>query len=131
MNDAEIVQLAARFGLSVADFLDRHARKLGSRWSLNEVAVGMGGGRRGFDCIFLDRERVPGKAVCSVYEDRPTQCRTWPFWPEVLESEREWEATKRVTPCPGMGSGALHSLMQIRVQRDTDRSAGATPSRHP
>lgn len=131
MSDDEALTLAHVCGLSLADFLEQYARKLGTRWSLKEVAVGMDGGRRGFDCIFLDRAKVPGKALCGVYGARPTQCRTWPFWSEMLESERAWEAAKRVTPCPGMGNGALHTFVEINIQRDTDRHAGATPTAHP
>ncbi len=131
MTDAEALRLAAQVGLELSEFLARFARRLGNRWSLQEIPVGMDGGRRGFDCIFLDRESVPGKAVCSVYDARPTQCRTWPFWSEMLESERAWLGAKRVTPCPGMGSGPLYSLHQINVQRDTDRHEGAAPAPHP
>eukprot|EP00961_Rhodomonas_salina_P046921 629705-Rhodomonas_salina.2 len=29
---------------------------------------------------------MKGKAICSLYEARPKQCRTWPFWPENLAS---------------------------------------------
>ena len=131
MSDDESRALAERFGLPLAVFLEKYARKLGTRWSLNEVSVGMSGGRRGFDCVFLDRTKVPGKALCSVYESRPTQCRTWPFWSENLDSEQIWENVKRVTPCPGMGAGQLHTFVEICIKRDTDRHAGATPPLHP
>ena len=38
-------------------------------------------------CIFLGEN---GKE-CSIYELRPTQCRTYPFWPRLLESSESWE----------------------------------------
>jgi Fe-S-cluster containining protein len=72
----------------------------------------------GYDCTFLDRQTMPGRAVCSIYEDRPTQCRTWPFWPENIRTSRDWNAARRRTPCPGMGQGRIVPLEQIRVQRD-------------
>ena len=71
---------------------------------------------KGLDCEFLDREKIPGKAVCGVYEDRPAQCRTWPFWPSVIKSKQTWERAKRV--CPGIDKGKKYTLVQIRVQRD-------------
>ena len=37
-------------------------------------------------CIFL---REDGKQ-CSIYESRPIQCRTYPFWPRLLSNEGEW-----------------------------------------
>ena len=59
------------------------------------------------DCMFLKNKR------CSTYEARPTQCRTWPFWPEVL-NPKSWK--KEVASfCPGIGKGTLWSKEQIEV----------------
>ena len=56
-------------------------------------------------CIFLD-----GKS-CGVYDARPTQCATWPFWPESM-NERVWH--DEVAPfCPGVGRGRLHTREEI------------------
>ena len=44
-----------------------------------------------FDCIFLDRETQPGLALCKVYQNRPLQCKTWPFWPELLRDQASWK----------------------------------------
>ena len=32
-----------------------------------------------YDCVFLDRAAVPGKALCKLYEARPSQCRYYYF----------------------------------------------------
>jgi hypothetical protein len=106
-------RMAASMGVSEEDFYDRYARRIGGRWSLIERKME---GR--YDCIFLDRESVPGKAICSLYEARPTQCRTWPLWPENLVTPRSWDDAKRVTPCPGMDRGPLIPVESIRIQRD-------------
>ena len=106
-------RMAEFLGLDEATFLRRHARRLTSGWSLKERKTA-----HGFDCVFLDRDSVPGKAVCSLYDARPTQCRTWPFWKENIESPEAWEASRRDTPCPGMGKGALVPVEAIRIQRD-------------
>jgi len=59
-------------------------------------------------CIFLKDKR------CSVYEGRPTQCRTWPFWPEVMNA-KTWK--KEVAAfCPGVGKGHTISAAQIQMQ---------------
>jgi uncharacterized protein len=110
--------MAARLGLDEGDFLDRFTRRIGMRRSLNERKTAFG-----YDCIFLDRKTLPGKAICGLYEARPMQCRTWPFWPENLESPEAWQAVKARTPCPGMDSGPLHDFVSITIERDRDRKA--------
>jgi Fe-S-cluster containining protein len=87
-------KLAARLGISMEEFLRRYTKETSLGRSLAEKRS-----PHGLDCIFLDREKVPGKAVCGVYEDRPVQCRTWPFWKEIIQSKASWERTKRT--CPG------------------------------
>ena len=42
---------------------------------------------------------------CSIHPAKPTQCRTFPFWPELLERESEWKGTAKF--CPGIGKGPL------------------------
>lgn len=112
ITDDETVALAKRFKLTVTAFIERYTHMLSEGRSLIERKT-----RFGYDCIFLDREKIPGKAVCGVYEDRPKQCRTWPFWPSNLSSRRAWLEAKR--KCPGMDSGKLVPLTQIRIQRDS------------
>ena len=110
-TEDEAVAIARRLGVSVELFHERYARDTIVGKSLVEVET-----QFGYDCVFLDRRAVPGKAVCSLYEDRPEQCRTWPFWASNLTSERAWEAASR--GCPGIGSGPTYSPQYIRISRD-------------
>jgi len=57
------------------------------------------------DCEFLKENR------CGVYEARPSQCRTWPFWPENMGA-KAWKKDV-VDFCPGVGKGRLHSAEEI------------------
>ncbi len=48
---------------------------------------------------------------CSIYAARPTQCRTFPFWPQIVESKLTWEQAAK--DCPGINCGTLHSAVDI------------------
>jgi Fe-S-cluster containining protein len=45
-------------------------------------------------CIFLE------EGTCTVHEAKPTQCRTWPFWEELLESPEAYRE-QVLDFCPG------------------------------
>ena len=66
-----------------------------------------------YDCVFYSRE-----SGCTVYADRPLQCRTWPFWRANLRDHEEWEAT--ADDCPGMNSGELHDAAHIAATAEND-----------
>ena len=42
---------------------------------------------------------------CSIHPAKPTQCRLYPFWPELVENRKAWNREKR--KCPGIGIGEL------------------------
>ena len=42
---------------------------------------------------------------CSIHAVKPTQCRIFPFWPELVESRREWKKAAKF--CPGLDHGPL------------------------
>ena len=62
-----------------------------------------------YDCIFL------GEKGCTIYEGRPLQCRTYPFWPSIIESRQNWESEKH--SCPGIGNGKVISKDEIEKLR--------------
>ena len=70
------------------------------------------------DCIFFDKERG-----CTVYEDRPRQCRTWPFWRYNVYSPRHWK--REAKRCPGMNRGHLYPADLIRKLSEDDGSSGS------
>jgi uncharacterized protein len=57
---------------------------------------------------------------CGVYPARPTQCRTFPFWPENLKSKAAWDKLQGY--CPGIDRGPLHPLAMIRSTAAEHRS---------
>lgn len=107
----EIKAAAAKVGMEVGEFMVRYVHKVPEGLSLNERET-----EHGMDCVFLDRESMPGKAVCGLYEARPLQCRTFPWWPENLKSENTWKRTAR--GCEGIGRGPVVRIEEIRIQRE-------------
>ena len=107
VNKAEIEALAAAIGIDVAEFERRYVRKVGIRKSLMEWA--------NEDCIFFHAE----SHTCQVYDVRPRQCRTWPFWPSNLASPKAWQDTAE--HCPGCNRGRLTPLTRILEQLNVIR----------
>lgn len=104
---AEIDALARTMDLEDSEFERAFVRRVGVRRSLLELPNG--------DCVFFDRVT----RRCRVYEVRPRQCRTWPFWGSNIRSSGDWEEICRV--CPGIGEGPVFPLEQIDTQAATVR----------
>ncbi|MBM4023531.1 MAG: YkgJ family cysteine cluster protein [Planctomycetes bacterium] len=102
VNQAEIDAIAARLGMTPADFEAQHVRHVGVRRSLKE--------RAGGDCVLLH----PETRKCTAYEERPRQCRTWPFWESNLRSPEAW--AEAAESCPGCNKGDLVLLEPIVEQ---------------
>jgi uncharacterized protein len=58
---------------------------------------------------------------CSIHPAKPTQCRTFPFWPELIEHPKEWNRTARF--CPGIGKGPLIQIGAALEMADEQRKA--------
>ncbi|MFH1277577.1 MAG: YkgJ family cysteine cluster protein [Candidatus Eisenbacteria bacterium] len=77
---AEQRPAARALGIPVARFRETHGHDEDGTW----IRV-----TRPKPCPFL------GEEGCSIYEARPEQCRTWPFWPENLASKAAWSRIAR------------------------------------
>jgi Fe-S-cluster containining protein len=100
VDEDEIARLAEFRGETIDGFARQFVRRVGGRYSLIE--------RPGWDCIFWSRE-----SGCTVYEARPVQCRTWPFWPENIATPEDWESIR--PGCPGAGNGRVFTVEEIRA----------------
>jgi uncharacterized protein len=102
VNDEEIQNIAAFLKLSLEEFSNRYLRRVKGRLSLLELP-------KSFDCIFLKDKK------CQIYSVRPIQCRTYPWWPQNLKSEKDWREAARF--CEGIHSDApLVSFETIEQQ---------------
>ena len=103
--------IARTLGVSEDEFLQRYTRDTPEGRSIKDIRPE---GSASWDCVFLAREN--GRTGCSIYEARPAQCRTWPFWRSNLRSRDDWDRASE--SCPGMNTGELQSPEVIRVTRD-------------
>jgi len=113
VTDREIEALARHVSLRVDEFRAVYTRPLRrGEISLRE--------KQNKECVFYQRDRG-----CTVYEQRPRQCRSWPFWGSVVESEERW--SEEAEDCPGMNRGRLHSAEVIARTSETDGTGGFVP----
>ncbi len=59
------------------------------------------------DCVFWDDG-------CTIYPERPRQCRTFPFWGDTLSSPSDWSGLKSLLPRQST-HGRLYPLEEIRA----------------
>lgn len=95
----EAQKLAAMKGMTVDEFGRKHLRRVGIRYSLKEDERNR--------CVMLGEDNR-----CTVYSARPSQCRSFPFWTSALKNEKSWNELKEF--CPGVDSGPLHPIEDIR-----------------
>ncbi len=93
---ADRKRFAGHLGIDVRTFDRRYCERTDGHIHLKNPAA---------DCQFLDGKR------CSVYEGRPSQCRTWPFWPENMNA-KSWNREIK-TFCPGVGKGRVYTQEEI------------------
>jgi Fe-S-cluster containining protein len=105
-------RLANHLGLAPAEFRRRFCGKTEGLWHLADLPAASA-------CRFLDGTR------CTVYEARPTQCRTWPFWPENMDAKK-WDADVAAF-CPGVGRGRLWTEAEIRAVVEQQQRADEEP----
>lgn len=99
ISSEEIETISGYLSLDRQSFLRENALQDEQGWALEDEDHSA--------CIFLQDD------LCSIYDVRPEQCRTFPFWPENLKSAYRWKQLKSY--CPGIDYGILHSREEIRA----------------
>ncbi len=92
----EAKNISLSMGVSTDLFTRNYVRLINGRISLLEHGNG--------DCVMYDNG-------CKIYETRPRQCKTFPFWNSNLSNKTEWQEQKKT--CPGIGKGKLHTAEEI------------------
>ena len=109
VGDAEVEALARARGLGTDEFRARHTREsVGETVLLDREHAGLAD--RPGDCEWLERRR-DGTTSCRVADAKPDQCRSYPFWPRIVDDRESWEHEGE--SCAGIGSGALVEADEI------------------
>lgn len=112
LSKADLARLLGRFGLGFPEFFRRYC-------TLVDTGIGFAlsfAEKKNYDCIFW------GAEGCSIYEDRPVQCSTFPFWNSVLATPETW--AEAGDDCPGINNGELRSREYIEERLWLRRSEG-------
>jgi uncharacterized protein len=123
----EMTKLAAFLQISESEMKRKYCRRVAGQYALKEVINEQTGEH---DCILLKHITVEGsshrKRVCSVYQTRPLQCRTWPFWEGNLSSETAWNRAAK--GCLGMNHGEFFDRQRIEKLRDAKEWPAKPPT---
>ncbi|MEA1891984.1 MAG: YkgJ family cysteine cluster protein [Campylobacterota bacterium] len=71
VSKAEIENISKLLNLEVREFVQRYLFKKGYKYSIKEIEH-----NSSYECVFYDREANG----CKIYEARPSQCISFPFW---------------------------------------------------
>jgi Fe-S-cluster containining protein len=87
VSEQEITRIADYLGQDIDSFVGDYLVRVGSRFCVREVKI-----QGGFYCLFFDEK----KRQCAIYDVRPAQCRTFPFWEYFRDNPEE-----AIRECPG------------------------------
>lgn len=102
LTEKDLNNLTEHFDISQKDFIENFCKiDEGGRLSLNDLPD------ENYRCVMLE----DGK--CSIYDKRPMQCRTFPFWKFAMQDEEHFKVIKET--CPGIDdtNGKLYTKEEI------------------
>jgi Fe-S-cluster containining protein len=105
LTEQDIDRTSAALDISRREFLRRYTRRVHGERILRD---------RDDRCVFLDPD-----GLCRIYETRPLQCRTFPFWKENL-NPRAWK-NAIARDCPGVGRGKVVRRATIEMYLGWER----------
>jgi len=81
INQNEIISLSRLLNITVEELKLKYLNKVNYKFSIKERKLS----EDNFSCAFFDINLKQ----CSIYDARPSQCRTFPFWDYFKNNEKE------------------------------------------
>jgi Fe-S-cluster containining protein len=101
LSVSDLERLAAHFSISLEEFAKKYTRLVEGQYALLDRT-------HSEDCIFLENNR------CTVYEGRPTQCQTFPWWIHNLRDPKDWKEAKE--RCEGIDHPEAPIVPSLEIQ---------------
>lgn len=99
LTEADVARAAGFLGMTAEEFERRYVYRTRRKLRLRVPKLA--------NCHFLEHDR------CAIHPAKPQQCLAFPFWPELVDSAREWRLTARY--CPGIGKGPLVQIAEAQA----------------
>ena len=107
LTEADLKNAAKFVGMPVREFEKKYVYRTRHQMRFRKP--------RDKQCSFLE------EGGCGIHPAKPTQCRTFPFWPEVVGRRIAWNRTARY--CPGIGKGPLIQIGTAMEMAEEQRKA--------
>jgi Fe-S-cluster containining protein len=102
LSETDLLLLARHMKIEAEAFAHHYVRRVEGRLALIDKAGSE-------DCVFLENKQ------CTVYEARPVQCRTFPWWVSHLETPEDWRAAAE--RCEGIEHPDAPVVSALEIQR--------------
>ncbi len=103
LSPDDLEKLSSHCQLSIEQFVDQYTQRVDDQISLIDTP--------GTDaCIFLKNNQ------CSIYEARPIQCRTFPWWIQILDSKNAWE--RAAQSCEGINHPNAPLIPALHIEAE-------------
>lgn len=94
VTEEEIEAMSEALKMPVKTFMIKYVRRRDNRYALNEIKIK----DDEYACVFLKDKK------CMLYQNRPKQCRTFPWWKQNLSSPKSWQLAAQ--ECEGINEQA-------------------------
>lgn len=101
LSHTDLENLSQHLKLSIDEFTKQYTRYVDGQYALLDHPTS-------YDCVFLKENK------CTVYEARPIQCRTFPWWVQHLRDENDWTAAAE--RCEGINHPEAPIVPSLHIQ---------------